>query len=64
MTMSALLAVDDGIIHGELDVADLLFLIAAVLFGTVTFIRLSAKATEGALVSLGLCLVAVAILIL
>jgi len=62
--MSTLLAVDDGIIHGELNFADLLFLVAAILFGVVTFLRVSAHAVDGALMALGLCLATIAFLFL
>lgn len=62
--MPNLLAVDDGIINGNLDAADVLFLLAAVLFGVAAFLRLSAKAVDAGLVALGLCVAAVAFLIL
>ena len=58
------LLADDGIINGNLDVADLLFLIAAVLFGVAAFLRFSAKAVDAGLVALGLCLTAVGFLVL
>jgi len=62
--MSTLLAVDDGIIHGELNFADLLFLVAAILFGVVTFLRVSAHVVDGALMALGLCFASVGLLLL
>lgn len=62
--MSTLLAVDDGIINGNLDAADLLFLVAAVLFGVATFLRFTARAVDGGLVALGLCLTTIALLVL
>lgn len=62
--IQALLAVNDGLIGGEADAADFLFLVAAVLFGVVTFLHFSAKAVESALTTLAFTLVAVALLVL
>lgn len=61
----SMVAVNDGLISGEYDAADILFLTAAILFAIVTFIHLSAKAAaETFLMSLGFCLLAVALLVL
>lgn len=61
---SILFAVNDGLVRGEANGADLLFLIAAILFAVVTYLHLSAKAIEAGLTTLAFCLVAVAWLIL
>lgn len=58
------LAVDDGLMQGNLDAADLLFLVAAVLFGVAAFMQLAGRAVESALVPLGLCVAAIALLVL
>lgn len=60
--MSTLLAVDDGFVHGKLDLADLLFLIAAILFGVGAFVAWSVnpRLLWATLVALGLCLVSIA----
>jgi hypothetical protein len=64
-------AVDDGIWAGNLDAADVLFLIAAVVFGIAAVLPHTIRRSEGArldlgvsLVPAGLCLLAIAWLIL
>ena len=54
------------IAHGHVDGADIMFLIAAILFGIVTVLRAMStpKPIDGILVAAGLCLVSVAWLIL
>lgn len=61
--MWALLA-DDGIFSGKLTLADIFFLIAAILFGVGAFIAYSTKTLYAALTSAGLCLVALGWLVL
>jgi hypothetical protein len=58
--LSALFAVDDGFVHGKLDLADLFFLIAAILFGIGAFIAFSVKTFYATLIAAGLCLTAIA----
>ena len=53
-----------GLIEGELDWADILFLIAVILFGVAAFIRLAVRALDAALVALGAMSLAVAFLVL
>ena len=53
-----------AIASGHADAADLLFLIAAVLFGVAAIIAIARSAAESALVPAGLCLVAVSWLLL
>jgi hypothetical protein len=60
MMLSSLLAVDDGFVHGKFDLADLLFLIAAILFGVGAFIAYSVKTFYATLIAVGLCLTAIA----
>lgn len=55
-------AVDDGIIHGNITLADLFFLIAAILFAVAAFIR--RPSLPDVLLSLGLLAVAVGWLVL
>lgn len=62
-----MLGVDDGIWQGNLDLADVLFLIAAIVFAIAAVMPHIGRRTEGArfdlglsLVPLGLCLVAFA----
>jgi hypothetical protein len=64
-------AVDDGIWAGNLDAADVLFLIAAVVFGIAAVLPHTIRRSEGvrldlgvSLVPAGLCLLAIAWLIL
>jgi hypothetical protein len=61
-----MIAVDDGITNGNLNWADVLFLIAAILFFVEALLRASAKPepTRGVLVPLGLTLIAIAWLLL
>ena len=69
-----MLGVDDGIVNGNLNAADVLFLIGAILFGvgalvaiptaTTTPGRARAALWHGFLIGAGLCLVAIAWLIL
>jgi hypothetical protein len=60
MLSTTLLAADDGFVHGKLDLADLLFLIAAILFGVGAFIAFSVKTFYATLIAVGLCLTAIA----
>ncbi len=52
------------IVGGETQWADILFLIAAILFGFAGFLASQSRATDSALVRFGLCLVAVGWLLL
>ena len=52
------------IIDGKLDLADILFLIAAIVFGVAAVIRFQARALDSALVATALCLVSIAWLVL
>ena len=52
------------LVHGKLDLADVLFLIAAVIFGVAAVIRFQAKAFDAALVAAALCLVSIGWLVL
>lgn len=61
--MFALLA-DDGIFSGKLTLADIFFLIAAILFGIGGFIAYQTKTLWATLVSFGLCLVSLGWLVL
>ena len=61
--MFALLA-DDGIFSGKLTLADIFFLIAAILFGIGAFIAYGTKTLWATLVSAGLCLIALGWLVL
>lgn len=61
---NTLFAIDDGLINGNLDVGDVLFLVAALLFLGVTFLHAKARAVEAALTTAAFCLLAVAFLIL
>ena len=62
--MSVLLAVDDGIAHGNNNAADVLFLIACVLFGIGAIIAYTVKTFYATLIAAGLCLVALGWLLL
>ena len=53
-----------AIASGHADLADLLFLIAAVLFGVAAVIAIARSAAESALAPAGLCLAAVSWLLL
>jgi hypothetical protein len=62
--MTTLLAVDDGIASGNNNVADIFFLIAAILFGIGAFIAYSVKTFYATLIAFGLCFTAIAWLLL
>jgi hypothetical protein len=62
--MSVLLAVDDGIAQGNNNVADIFFLIAAILFGIGAFIAYSVKTFYATLIAAGLTFIAIAWLLL
>lgn len=64
MIAALLLAVDDGIVHGKLDVADILFLIAAVFFGIAALVAFQVKTYYATLIAAGLCLTAIGWLML
>lgn len=53
-----------AIASGHADAADLLFLVAAIVFGLAAVLNVVRGAAESALVPAGLCLVAVAWLVL
>jgi hypothetical protein len=57
--MHTVFAVDDGFVNGKASLADLLFLIAAILFGVGAFIAYSVKTFYATLIAVGLCLVAI-----
>jgi hypothetical protein len=57
--MHALFAVDDGFVQGHFDLADLMFLIAAILFGIGAVIAYSVKTFYATLIAAGLCLTAI-----
>lgn len=59
-----LLAVDDGIFQGNLNLADIFFLIAAILFGIAAVFAYQVKTFYATLISAGLCLVALGWLVL
>ncbi len=66
-----MLAVDDGIWSGNLDAADVLFLIAAIVFAVAAIIPHFGTRTDGgrrdfgvSLVPLGLCLLSIAWMVL
>jgi len=52
------------VVQGERDWSDIVMLVAVILFAIVTVIHLAARAVESALVSGGLCAVALALLLL
>jgi len=64
--LSALLAADDGIWAGKLNLADIFFLIAAILFGIALVIRLMLKPVpiDTVMIAAGLMLVALGWLVL
>jgi hypothetical protein len=64
--LSALLAADDGIWAGKLNLADVFFLIAAIVFGIAFIIRLMIKPIplDSVLIAAGLMLVALGFLVL
>ena len=59
-------AVDDGIFQGNFNLADIFFLIAAILFGIGAFIAYSTspRTLWATLLSVGLCLAALGLLVL
>jgi hypothetical protein len=62
-----LLAVDSGVVSGNNTLADVLFLVACIVFFIVAFVRLFAEAPRdlfGGLVAVGLGLVALALFLL
>ena len=61
-----MIAVDDGISSGNLNLADVLFLIAAIIFGIAALLPLRVRpiALESVLIPAGLCLVSIAWLVL
>jgi hypothetical protein len=66
-----MLGTDDGIWSGNLNAADVLFLIAAIVFGLAAIFPYTSRRTEGvrfdfgvSLIPAGLCLLAVAWLLL
>ena len=59
-----LLAVDDGIFQGNFNLADIFFLIAAILFGIAAVFAYQVKTFYATLISAGLCLVALGWLVL
>jgi len=62
--MHTLFAADDGIWQGNLNLADILFLIAAILFGIGAFIAYSVKTFYATLIAAGLACVALGWLVL
>lgn len=59
-----LYAVSQGIINGKLTLADVLFLIAAVLFGLGALIAAQVKTYYATVIAAGLCLVSIGWLVL
>jgi hypothetical protein len=59
-----MLAVDDGIFNGNLNLADIAFLVAVILFLVGAFLAYGAKALWATLVSVGLAAVAFGWLVL
>ena len=57
-------AVDDGLVNGNLDLADVLFLIAMVCFLVEAVLRLAKRPILGILVPLGLAALALGFLVL
>ncbi len=57
-------AVDDGIWSGNLNLADIFFLIAVILFGVGAFIAYSVKTFYATLIAAGLCAVSLGWLVL
>jgi len=67
--IGSLLGVDDGIWQGNFDLADILFLVAAFLFGAAAIIPITRRGNNRidfsvSLIPAGLCLVAIALLVL
>jgi hypothetical protein len=61
---ASLLAADDGIFNGKFNLADIFFLIAAILFGIAAVFAYQVKTFYATLISAGLCLVALGWLVL
>lgn len=59
-----MLAVDDGLFSGNFNLADILFLIAVIIFAVATFLAYTKAAVESALIPLGLTVVSLAWLVL
>ena len=57
-------AVDDGIFSGNANLADIFFLIAAILFGIAAVFAFQVKTMYATLISVGLCLVSLGWLVL
>lgn len=65
-------AVDDGIMNGNFNLADVLFLIAAIIFAIAAILPFTHQAVDGtarvgvrtALIPVGLCLISIAWLVL
>ncbi len=64
MLNTILMAVDDGVVNSKNTLADILFLIAAVLFGIGAVIAYSVKTFYATLIAAGLCLVSIGWLVL
>lgn len=62
--IAALLAADDGIWAGKYNLADIFFLIAAILFGIAAVFAYQVKTFYATLISAGLCLVSLGWLVL
>lgn len=62
--MSGLLAADDGVINGNLNLADIFFLIAVIIFAIGAFIAYSVKTFYATLIALGLMFAALGWLVL
>lgn len=61
---TALQAVDDGFVHGKLDMADLFFLIAVILFAIGALIAFQVKTFYATLIAAGLCFTALGFFVL
>ena len=59
-----MLAVDEGVIHGHLNLADIFFLIAAIVFFIGAFIAYSVKTFYATLIAIGLGFTALGLLVL
>lgn len=62
--MTSLLAVDDGIFSGNITLADIFFLIAAILFVIGGFIAFQVKTMYATLIAAGLACIALGWLVL
>ncbi len=56
--------IDDGIVTGNLDLADILFLVAAIVLFVVAFVRLRTPDIGGTLIAVGAGFVALGLLVL